>query len=102
MLLEALTPSPAMVVAHLGAAVVVGLLLTRAELSWWAVLALLAAGVVRVAHLVTGGASRESLLVAVARRFQLLSPAVTLDHPPADVWARATPARRGPPGLLST
>ncbi|MCU1537335.1 MAG: hypothetical protein JWP82_1686 [Humibacillus sp.] len=101
-LLEALTPSPAMVVAHLGAAVVVGLLLTRGEQSWWVAVALLAAGLVTVVRLLCGGASRESLLVAAARRRQPLTAAADLALPPADVWTRAVPARRGPPGSLST
>ncbi|GAA5019470.1 hypothetical protein GCM10023258_07110 [Terrabacter aeriphilus] len=108
-----LLPGPGMLVAHVLAAIAVGVLLTRGEQSWavaCTLVAALAAGlgaaVSRLVAALTGGSlvnALELLLASTvdaerdrtARRLARLARLVR--H---DVWSARTPVRRGPPAFL--
>ncbi len=100
-----LLPSPVMLLAHVVAAVAVGSLLVAAERSWRVTARLLAVAVGQVA-----GALRRVLAVAAVLAGALSAdagaPTRATTSPlarrrPRDVWCSPSPARRGPPRLLS-
>jgi hypothetical protein len=105
-----LLPSPTMLLAHLVAAIAVGLLLTRGERSWVAARALLVplaagtallVGALLLRALVHHAAALWAAIGTTAAR--LVRPLDTAsDGPvPDDVWHARTPVRRGPPALLA-
>jgi hypothetical protein len=99
-----------MLLAHVVAAIAVGLLLTRGERSWVAACALLvplAAGTALLvrALLVRALVHQAAVLWAAigTTAAGLVGPLPTAsDGPvPDDVWRARTPVRRGPPALLA-
>ena len=100
-----LLPSPAMLLAHLVAAVAIGVLLARGERSWTAARALLAPLTAATAQLVRA-LMHAALALASALGARSLPGAAPLPTSadgsvPADVWHARTPVRRGPPALLA-
>ncbi|MER7072247.1 hypothetical protein [Terrabacter sp. NPDC000476] len=108
-----LLPGPGMLLAHVLAAVAVGVLLTRGERSWavaCTLVAALAAGLgaaaARVVAALTGGSlvSALGLLLSAAgdaergRTARRVERTARLVRP--DVWSARTPVRRGPPAFL--
>jgi hypothetical protein len=105
-----LLPSPTMLLAHVVAALAIGLLLTRGERSWVAACTLLvplAAGTALLlrALLVRALVRHAAVLWAAigTTAAGLVGPLPTAsDGPvPDDVWHARTPVRRGPPALLA-
>jgi hypothetical protein len=101
-----LLPTPTMLLAHVVAAVAVGVLLTRSEQSWWVACALataLAAGLVRLARRLGAGAvTLWQAIAATGVRLRGPHPRASTARVPADVWRARIPVRRGPPALLLT
>ncbi|RKT80085.1 hypothetical protein DFJ68_3564 [Terracoccus luteus] len=100
-----LLPSPVMLLAHVLAAVAVGSLLAAAERSWRLTSRLLAVAVGHVAGALERVAAAAALLAGVLSA-DAGAPARATSAPPArrrphDVWCSPSPARRGPPRLLS-
>lgn len=111
-----LLPGPGMLLAHVLAAVAVGVLLTRGERSWAVACTLVAeraaglgAAVSRLVAALTGGSlvSALGILLAAAgdaergrtaRRVDRLDRLARVVRP--DVWSARTPVRRGPPAFL--
>ncbi|MBC9820834.1 hypothetical protein [Terrabacter sp. MAHUQ-38] len=100
-----LLPSPTMLLAHVVAAVVLGLLLARGERSWAAACALLAPLTAATASLVRALVHRATALGAalgtVTPRRRVPLPTAREGCVPVDVWHARTPVRRGPPALLA-
>ena len=101
-----LLPTPTMLLAHVVAAVAVGVLLTRGEQSWWVACALVTALAVGLTGLARSLTARHVALwqaIAAVRASLPVPRAQPSDRPvPADVWRARTPVRRGPPALLLT
>lgn len=111
--LSDLLPGPGMLIAHVLAAVAVGVLLTRGEQSWavaCTLVAALAAGLGTAVSRLVAALMGDSLVSALglllaaardaeggrtARRIERIAPLVR-----PDVWGARTPVRRGPPAFL--
>lgn len=101
--LAGLLPSPTMLLAHLTAALLVGLLLARGEQSWRVTRTLLAASLERVvARLVGAALAAWAGIRLVATGGSAPQPDRGDRAPATDVWQALTPARRGPPLLPLT
>lgn len=100
-----LLPSPTMLLAHVVAAVAVGVLLTRGEQSWVAACALLAPLAGATSRLVQAVVHHAAVLcsaigTSTSSRIDPL-PTAPAGPLPVDVWHARTPVRRGPPALLA-
>jgi len=101
-----LLPTPTMLLAHVAAAVTIGVLLTRSEESWRVACALLATvGVALTRAVLSLAHGAVALIHAVAATCAGLRdprPRPSDGRVPADVWRARTPVRRGPPACLLT
>lgn len=101
-----LLPAPTMLLAHVAAAVTIGVLLTRSEESWRVACALVATvGVALTRAVLSLAHGAGALIHAVAARCAGLRdprPRPSDVRVPADVWRARTPVRRGPPAFLLT
>jgi hypothetical protein len=102
-----LLPTPTMLLAHVVAAVAVGVVLARGEQSWrvaCALLAVVGVAMTRVVRALTHGALALWRAVTESRA-SLAGLACTPPSEgivPTDVWRAGAPVRRGPPALLLT
>jgi len=101
-----LLPTPTMLLAHVVAAITVGVLLTRSEESWrvaCVLIGVLGQVMTRAVRAVADHALAlwHSLATTGAGLGALRSQQPLDLHVPADVWRARTPVRRGPPALLA-